>query len=122
MRQVSMPVRWTIATALVLASAGCPSAGPALHSGSAGDGVSVGVTNATEKTICHLRVSRCDLDPPTSFDLLGEAGELAPGSEATVVIPLGCWNVKAQDCEGNFVTGLAGVAVQDSGMVLRLTP
>jgi hypothetical protein len=122
MRTTLVPLGRLLVLLALAAASGCPSAGPTLRSGNAGDGVGVEVSNDTETAICQLRASRCDLDPPTSFDLLGGGGELAGGSSATVVIPPGCWNLKAQDCDGNFVTGLAGVVVEESGTALRLTP
>jgi hypothetical protein len=99
----------------------CGPSGPVLRPGVAGDGVAVEATNRTEATICHLRVSRCDLDPPTSYDVL-DGATLAPGDAAAFPVPLGCWNFKAEDCELRFVSGLGGVAVGESGAVLELTP
>lgn len=101
-------------------TAGCPGDGGVAHGGGGGGGVRL--TNATEATICHVRVGRCDLDPPTTRDVLEGVGELGPGDSVTVTIPAGCWNMKAEDCGRGFVSGLAGVSVGDDGATVEFTP
>ena len=100
---------------------GCPGDGGVAHGG--GGGFSgVRLTNATEATICHVRVSRCDLAPPTTVDVLEGLGELAPGASVTVDVEAGCWNMKAEDCGLAFVSGMAGVAVGEDGVDVEFAP
>ncbi len=108
----------SLAAGLVLASLGCPAA---THH-AAGEGATVTIVNRTDETICHLRASRCDLDPPGSQDVLQGVGELPAGDTLAASLPTGCWNLKAEDCNLDFVTGVAGVSVEESGTTVELTP
>lgn len=107
-----------LAAAVSLGAVGCP---PGTHVAS-GEGATVTLVNRTDETICHLRASRCDLDPPGSQDLLQGVGELPAGDTLAAPLPTGCWNLKAEDCSLEFVTGVAGVAVEESGTTVELTP
>jgi hypothetical protein len=107
-----------LAACVLLASLGCP---PATHYAS-GEGATVTIVNRTDETICHLRASRCDLNPPGSQDVLQGAGELPAGDTLAASLPTGCWNLKAEDCSLAFVTGVAGVVVEESGTTVELTP
>lgn len=100
---------------------GCPGDGGVAHGGQGSD-AGVRLVNGTESTICRVRVGRCDLDPPTTQDVLQGRAALAPGETVTVPVPAGCWNIKAEDCGGGFVSGLAGVRVDDGGATVEFTP
>jgi hypothetical protein len=118
MQEARVVRRLTLAACLVLGSLGCP---PATHY-AAGQGATVTIVNRTDQTICHLRASRCDLNPPGSQDVLQGVGELPAGDTLAASLPTGCWNLKAEDCSLDFVTGVAGVAIEESGTTVELTP
>ncbi len=110
--------RAVLVACLGLGSLACP---PATHY-AAGEGATVTIVNRTDETICHLRASRCDLNPPDSQDVLQGVGELPAGDTLSASLPAGCWNLKAEDCDLEFVTGVGGVAVEESGTIVELTP
>jgi hypothetical protein len=70
------------------------------------------VKNRTDDTICYVYVSACESDT-WGGDIL-EQDVLSPGENAVVRVELGCWDLRATDCDQNEVATRRGLNVQRS--------
>jgi hypothetical protein len=76
----------------------------------AGNVATLTVRNRTDGTVCYVFVSECDSDS-WGRDVLDEA-VLAPGRDANVPVALGCWDLKAEDCDRNALATRRNLQVE----------
>lgn len=74
-----------------------------------GSAVALGLTNRTNDTLCYLFLSNPGEDR-WSDDLLGSA-TIASGSTATVRVPRGFWDLRAENCAHELMGVLRGARI-----------
>ena len=62
----------------------------------------VDISNMTGYRICYVYASPCSADN-WGADRLGETAIMQPGAGWTLRLPVGCWDLRADDCDGQVV-------------------